>query len=104
MVIGETETELGAQHAVSGSPGPFNDPASSPGLETRQLTQAQLIRIRFRRHKLAMIGSGTLLFIIVVAIFAPLLAPEDIYDSNAADIFNAVDLPPQCSGGLHNCF
>jgi peptide/nickel transport system permease protein len=51
-----------------------------------------------------MVGSGTLLFIIVVATLAPLLAPEDIYDPNAADIFNAVDLPPQCSGGIHNCF
>jgi peptide/nickel transport system permease protein len=103
MAIGETETQSGALLAASGSPGPFSDPASSDALGTRQLTQAQLIWIRFRRHKLAMIGSGTLMFIIMVAIFAPLIAPENIYDEFANNI-DATDWAPQCSGGFHNCF
>jgi len=38
---------------------------------------------RFRRHKLAVISAGYLIFIILVAIAAPLIAP---YDPNATDL------------------
>jgi peptide/nickel transport system permease protein len=80
------------------------DQASEFDLPTRQLSQVQLIWIRFRRHRLAMFGSGILLFMILMAIFAPIIAPENIYDPNSADIFNAVDKAPTLSGGLRYIF
>jgi len=42
-----------------------------------QLGQGQLIWRRFRRHKLAMIGAVTLALLCLMAIFAPLISPED---------------------------
>jgi peptide/nickel transport system permease protein len=73
-------------------------------LPTRQLTQMQLIWIRFRRHRLAMIGSGILLFMAMMAIFAPLISPENIYDPTSADIFGAADKAPTLANGLRYIF
>src|SRR5579872_3197708 len=56
-------------------------------LSTKQLTQYQLAWMRFRRHRLAMIGTSILLFMALMAIFAPLISPENIYDPMSADIF-----------------
>src|SRR5476651_976163 len=68
------------------------DPGYEPeSIATRQLSQLQLALTRLRRHRLAMIGIGILSFMIVVAIFAPLIAPENIYDTTSNDIFNARD-------------
>lgn len=73
-------------------------------LPSKQLSQVQLVWIRFRRHRLAMVGLSILLFMTLMAIFAPLISPENIYDSNSADIFNGVDLPPTFSSGLRYIF
>jgi ABC-type dipeptide/oligopeptide/nickel transport system permease subunit len=73
-------------------------------LPTRQLTQLQLVWIRFRRHRLAMIGSGILLFMVLMAIFAPIIAPENIYDPNAVDVFGTPDQAPTLASGLRYIF
>ena len=83
--------------------------SSKPGLDggelgTRQLSQLQLVWMRFRRHRLAMVGTGILLFMAAMAIFAPLVAPENIYDPNSADIFNAADKAPTLASGLRYIF
>ncbi|GAC1444139.1 MAG: ABC transporter permease [Chloroflexota bacterium] len=41
-----------------------------------QLGQFQLIWRRFRKHNLAMVGFGTLMLLTLMAIFAPLISPE----------------------------
>jgi peptide/nickel transport system permease protein len=41
-----------------------------------QLGQGQLIWRRFRRHKVAMAGAVTLVLLVLMAIFAPLVSPE----------------------------
>ena len=71
---------------------------------TRQLSQLQLVWMRFRRHRLAMVGTGILLFMAAMAIFAPLVSPENIYDPNSADIFNAADKAPTLAQGLRYIF
>ena len=43
----------------------------------KRSSQFQMEMLRLRRHKPAMIGLGITIFIIVVAIFAPLIAPND---------------------------
>ena len=40
----------------------------------------------------------------LMAIFAPIISPEDIYDPNAADIFGAVDRAPDLAQGLRYLF
>jgi peptide/nickel transport system permease protein len=60
--------------------------------------------IRLRRHRLAMAGISDLLFMILMAIFAPLIAPENIYDSTSNDIFNAQDRAPTLAAGLRYLF
>ena len=74
------------------------------GISTKQYTQLQLTWIRFRRHRLAMIGSGILLFMALMAIFAPLISPENIYDPTSADIFGASDKAPTLAQGLRYIF
>ncbi len=83
--------------------------ADQPGYEpdsiaTRQLSQLQLALLRLRRHRLAMIGIGILLFMLLLAIFAPFIAPENIYDTTSNDIFNATDKAPTLGGGLRYLF
>src|SRR5579871_2820507 len=70
---------------------------AEPELHTRQLGQLQLVALRFRRHRLAMIGFVLLLLIILSAIFAPLLTPENPYDPLTYDPANATIAPT-----LHN--
>lgn len=73
-------------------------------IETRQLTQFQLAWMRFRRHRLAMVGTGILAFMVLMAIFAPVISPEDIYNPMSADIFNASEKAPTLSQGLRYVF
>jgi peptide/nickel transport system permease protein len=47
-----------------------------------QLGQGQLIWRRFRKHKLAMIGAVTLVLLVLMAIFAPLVSPETYANYN----------------------
>jgi ABC-type dipeptide/oligopeptide/nickel transport system permease subunit len=46
----------------------------------QQLGQGELIWRRFRRHKLAMVGAVTLTLLILMAVFAPLISPEDYFN------------------------
>lgn len=48
----------------------------------RQLGQWELVWLRFRRHKLALVGGVTLILLGLMAIFAPLISPEDFYNWN----------------------
>jgi peptide/nickel transport system permease protein len=73
-------------------------------LETKQLTQLQLAWMRFRRHHLAMAGAAILLFMVLMAIFAPIISPEDIYNPMSADVFHAADKAPTLSQGLRYIF
>lgn len=48
----------------------------------QQLGQGELIWRRFRRHHLAMIGSTVLGLLVLMAIFAPIISPEDYQNWN----------------------
>jgi peptide/nickel transport system permease protein len=74
------------------------------GLETKQLTQFQLAWMRFRRHHLAMVGVTVLMLMTLMAIFAPWISPENIYNPMSADIFNAAEKAPTFSQGLRYIF
>lgn len=69
-----------------------------PEITGKQLTQLQLIWIRFRRHKPAMIGSVIVLIMIAIAVFAPLITPESPYNQFSYDATNA-DLAPSLHPG-----
>lgn len=56
-----------------------------------QLSQLQLIWRRFRKHKLAMVGAVTLILLSLMAIFAPLISPEDFINWN----YLALNYPPR---------
>lgn len=66
--------------------GPINTDNSLPV----RRTFASLARRRFLRHKLAVIGTGTVILIIFMALFAPLIAP---HDPNHVDIMMAREGP-----------
>ncbi|MGH2448143.1 MAG: ABC transporter permease [Chloroflexota bacterium] len=58
----------------------------------RQLGQGELIWFRFRKHKLAMIGSIILALLVIMAVFAPIISPEvylhwNYLDGNVAPRF-----------------
>ena len=107
MAVTDDKQERSALQ-VPNDPNRSSRPAMSEseydGVQTQQLTQLQLIWIRFRRHRLAMIGTGILLFMALMAIFAPIISPENIYDPNSADIFNAPDKAPTLAQGLRYMF
>jgi ABC-type dipeptide/oligopeptide/nickel transport system permease subunit len=54
-------------------------------------SQSQLIWRKFKKHKLALISSGLLVVLYVVAIFAPFIAP---YSANEKDS-KLLNVPPQ---------
>jgi peptide/nickel transport system permease protein len=94
----------------TGTPGTMGAPVPLPSaaqleqsrlerIETKQLTQVQLAWMRFRRHRMAMIGSGLLVFMVLMAITAPWFAPENIYDPNSANLM-LTDSAPTLSHGL----
>ena len=104
MLTRESEQQGGLVAAAS--TGPFR-PGSDPfyvEISSKQLTQLQLIWMRFRRHRLAMVGTGILLFMFLMAVFAPIIAPENIYDPTSADIFGASDKAPTLAQGLRYIF
>lgn len=47
----------------------------------------------FKRDKVAMVSFAVIVFLVLVAVFAPLIAPYNPYDSSSIDIMNA-ELPP----------
>ena len=56
-----------------------------------QLGQWHLVWIRFRRHKVAMIGAAIFLCIVALAVIGPYISPETYYNYN----YLAINLPPQ---------
>lgn len=65
-----------------------------PEIAARQLTQTQLTWIRFRRHKPAMIGSVMILLMVALALFAPVITPENPYNQLSWDATN-INLTPR---------
>ncbi len=51
-------------------------------LKKKETSQAQLVWKRFKRNKLALVGAGILITLIIIAIFAPFIAPHDPYRTN----------------------
>jgi len=78
------------ENAVALTPSALASNAGEPESEiaTRQLTQAQLTWIRFRRHKPAMIGLGILLFMLLLAVVGPRIVPESPYNIFSYDVTN----------------
>jgi ABC-type dipeptide/oligopeptide/nickel transport system permease subunit len=56
---------------------------------TDQLLQATLVWLRFRRHTMALVGGGVLLFWVVVALLGPLLMVENPYNVLSYSAANA---------------
>jgi ABC-type dipeptide/oligopeptide/nickel transport system permease subunit len=99
MAAGDTGSQTAVRLTHAGFPASFDvDP-----IATKQLTQVQLVWIRLRRHRLGMVGIFVLLLMILMAIFAPLIAPEDIYNSSSYDML-AGNMAPTLSGGLRYLF
>lgn len=100
------ETESLATNSLLSNQGHRSSPFSSDleTVATRQLTQLQLTWIRLRRHRLGMMGIGIILFMLLMAIFAPWIAPENIYNPYSNDIFGAADKAPTLAGGLRYLF
>ena len=69
---------------------PARAPEAEPEITTKQLTQLQLVWLRFRRHKPAMVGSAVILFMVVIALLAtgPQVMPESPYNMFSYDITN----------------
>lgn len=59
-------------------------------LKSRPVSNAQRALRRFRQQKLAMIGAGITLFLIVIAVLAPWIAPTSI---DSADVMAANQFP-----------
>ncbi len=51
-------------------------------LKKKKTSQMELVWLRFKRNRLALLGTGVLLLLIFVAIFAPFLAPYDPLETN----------------------
>ena len=98
------DSEQQATYSALEAPGSSGSGLDGGEIGTRQFSQQQLVWMRFRRHRLAMVGTGILLFMAAMAIFAPLVSPENIYDPNGADIFNAADKAPSLASGLRYIF
>lgn len=58
--------------------------------ELRELTPGQLAWLKFRRHRLAMIAAGTLIFLYTVAIFCEFISPYGPEQRNS----RAINAPP----------
>jgi peptide/nickel transport system permease protein len=50
----------------------------------KEESQFALVLRRFRRHRLAVVGSSIIVVFVIAAVFAPLIAPYDIYEQNLA--------------------
>ncbi len=81
------------------------DPTAAPGAAAKtgdpvEIHAARPLRVdvwrRFRRNKLAMFGLGIIVFLVLIALFAPLLAPFEIDERTPG----ASKLPPDL-GGRH---
>ncbi len=62
-------------------------------LKRKETSQMQLVWLRFKRNKLALFGMSVLIILILVAIFAPFIAPHDpiktdVYNTRADPSWN----------------
>jgi peptide/nickel transport system permease protein len=87
---------------VGGVPGAFVDPAPDQrgadyevGLES--LSQWQLAWRKFKKHRLALIGLGILVTLLLVAIIGPLLIPFEFSKVPIPDVLVAKGRPPSLS-------
>ena len=58
--------------------------------ELRELTPGQLAWLKFRRHRLAMIAAGSLIFLYTIAIFCEFISPYTPEQRNS----RAINAPP----------
>lgn len=58
---------------------------AAEGIEEETFSQAQLAWRKYRRHRVAMVSSVILLFIVLAAVFAPLLAPFGETEQNLSN-------------------
>lgn len=72
----------------------------SEGQLAPSYTQLQLIWIRFRRNRLAVFGMAVVLLVTMMAILAPWISPENIYDPLSVNAFAQPDQAPTLNGGL----
>ncbi len=84
----------------SGTSSPSSSP--SPGRDIGTLTQWQLIRLRFSRHKLAVVALQVLAILYFVAIFAEFFAPYTKSSRDLDHIYSPPQLPRfNFKHGLH---
>lgn len=55
-------------------------------LKNKETSQLEMVWMRFKRNKLALIGMGIVLTLIFMAIFAPFIAPHDPYATDSDNI------------------
>ena len=79
---------LGADPAVAGMPG--LDLAYESGVEVKARSQWAYVRMRFFRHRLAVISLVVLILIALVGAFAPQIAP---YGFDELDLTNVLASP-----------
>lgn len=86
------------ESAIARTPAATTAAQAEPEIATRQLTQLQLIWLRFRRHKPAMVGTVVIILMIVIALLAavPQIMPESPYNMFSYDITNQ-NLSPRLS-------
>src|SRR4030065_1818847 len=77
---------------VSSIPSVIKKPdTNDEALKYYTATQFQLIWWRFKKHRLALLGSSVLGFFLIIVLFAEFLAPLDPFHRNSDYIFG----PPQ---------
>ncbi|MFW6038680.1 MAG: ABC transporter permease [Candidatus Saliniplasma sp.] len=59
-------------------------------LKSKKTSQMELVWLRFKRNKLALFGGSVIIFLILMAIFAPLISPYDPYTIN---VYNRRESP-----------
>lgn len=74
--------------------------ADVAGVPNQQAAVKPSLRLakEFAKSKLALFGIGLLLFVVLVALFAPLLAPQNPYDLTQLDVLDGL-LPPGSAAG-----
>jgi peptide/nickel transport system permease protein len=72
-------------------PKPLAGGTTTPAAAPRRITPRQRFVRRFRRHRLAMFGFWVMVTLILVAIFAPIVAGQDPYEDN----LRLIRKPPQ---------
>jgi peptide/nickel transport system permease protein len=92
---------------------PEGEPDKASAVGTGELagrTPGQLAWMRFKRDKTGIVCAGVVLFFIVIAVFAPLIAklygknPTELYGQDTPGLLNAYGLPMKPNGGISGQF